>query len=146
MRVIFIVIVMVCFMCHVVCAQNGEVVQEQIIKEYEISDLEAESALEVEKVKAEGSVEKIVSLQSGTRLDIQTLNKINNCRSYAEIANLQSININLAIQRNNDTYNNIFKIWLALHGVVEVEFRDWVLNGNRAVLKKGGFNVREDAG
>lgn len=126
MKVILIPIFMICFMCHVVLAQDNnqiaevieveEITEEQIIEEYENLEID--------------------SLQSGMKFDEKTLQKIIRCRRYAELANLQSININLAIQKNNDEYNNVFKIWLALHGVVEEDFGLWEISGSRAVLKE----------
>lgn len=108
----------ICFMCQVAWAQENEYINEQeIIEEYEISDVK------------EG-------LQSGTKLDGKTFTKIKDCQAYAEIANLRFTNIKLAIQKNNEQYGYVFKIWLALHGVQEDEFGLWMIDGDKAVLKE----------
>lgn len=128
MKMRIFVLIMICFMCNVVWAQEKEYIEEnEIIEEYE--------SPEPEKATVILPIKKIEGLESGTKFDEKTLKKIQFCLSYAQLANLKSTNINLAIQKNNNEYDNIFKIWLALHGVQEDNFGLWKIDGDKAVLE-----------
>ncbi len=129
---IFILIIVVCFMCNLVLAEDENKLDSEFLRENIALIIEDKNEVQIDEVVPKESI----VLKSGTLIDDKTLTVLEQHRRYSELANLRLATIKLVIEKASSDYFNTFKIWLALNGVKQAEFDRWEIKRNKAFIKE----------